>query len=174
MLGLSGWLPEDVNRSGCGHCREYPENTETLLCAVRKPVNFREDDIVFRMGEFFPAIPTPCACRDLRRRPPDPQTISRSAAGGHPGEGPGRRIGPTSPSAIPTLPRDLAGHRPRDRASIAGLFGHEDAWRARTETLAFLDSVCPRHAGLLSSAACRQDGILPGGLNVRRRRQGVA
>src|SRR4029453_11492151 len=57
MLGLSGWLPEDVDPERVADIVSNIQNTETLLLCGRRPVNFREDDIVFRMGEFLPGHP---------------------------------------------------------------------------------------------------------------------
>src|SRR5882672_9591209 len=57
MLGLSGWLPEDVEPERVTDIVANIRNTETLLLCGKRPVNFREDDIVFRMGEFLPGHP---------------------------------------------------------------------------------------------------------------------
>ncbi len=53
--------------------------------------------------------------------------------------------------------------------SIAAIgWANEEAWRPRAETVAFIDSV--HHAMLACiERGLEQDGILPGGLNVRRR-----
>src|SRR6185312_797676 len=49
MLGLSGWLPEQVDPAKVPAIVENIRKTETLLLKAGRPIAFREQDIVFRM-----------------------------------------------------------------------------------------------------------------------------
>ena len=170
MLGLSGWLPEDVDPEQVADIVENIHNTETLLLHGRKPVNFREDDIVFRMGEFLPGHPnalrffaTYAGGREIA------QTYFSIGGGAILAEG----QDDDRPNFAVRYPYSSAAEllaigRDTGLGIAAIVWANEEAWRARTETAAFIDSV--RTAMLACIArGFRQDGILPGGLNVRRR-----
>src|SRR5580698_7888429 len=57
MLGLSGWLPEDVDPERVPQIVENIRKSETLLLRGTRPVEFHEHDVIFRMGEFLPGHP---------------------------------------------------------------------------------------------------------------------
>jgi L-serine dehydratase len=170
MLGLSGWLPEDVKPEQVGDIVANIQNTETLLLCGKKPVNFREDDIVFRMGEFLPGHPnalrftaTYAGGRQIQ------QTYFSIGGGAILAEGqtedrPNFAVRYPYSSAAELL----ATGRETGLSIAALVWANEEAWRARTETMAFIDSV---RAAMLAciERGLQQDGVLPGGLNVRRR-----
>jgi L-serine dehydratase len=170
MLGLSGWLPEDVKPERVADIVANIQNTETLLLCGKKPVNFREDDIVFRMGEFLPGHPnalrfiaTYAGGRQIQ------QTYFSIGGGAILAEGQDQ----DRPNFAVRYPFSsaaelLATGRDTGLSIAAMVWANEETWRARTETIAFLDSV---RAAMLDciERGFHQDGILPGGLNVRRR-----
>jgi L-serine dehydratase len=170
MLGLSGWLPEDVEPERVADIVANIQNTETLLLCGKKPVNFREDDIVFRMGEFLPGHPN--ALRFIATYAGGhqiQQTYFSTGGGAILAEGqdedcPNFAVRHSYSSAAELL----AVGRETGLSIAAIVWANEDAWRARTETLAFLD--CVRAAMLACiERGLQQDGTLPGGLKVRRR-----
>ena len=170
MLGLSGWLPEEVEPERVADIVANIRNTETLLLCGKKPVNFREDDIVFRMGEFLPGHPnalrfvaTYAGGRQIQ------QTYFSIGGGAILAEGqdedrPNFAVHYPYASAAELL----ATGRETGLSIAAIVWANEEAWRARTETVSFIDAV---RAAMLAciDRGLQQDGILPGGLNVRRR-----
>src|SRR6218665_1903540 len=57
MLGLSGWLPEDVAPEKVPDIINTIRTTGTLQLRGSRTVEFKEGDIVFRMGEFLSGHP---------------------------------------------------------------------------------------------------------------------
>ncbi len=170
LLGLSGWLPEDVDPRKVPDIVENIRSTETLLLQGSKAIPFFQRDILFRMGEFLPGHP-------------NAMRFFASYAGGREiaqtyfsiGGGAIRAEGqePDRPNFAVRYPISsaaelLATGRDTGLSIAAIVWANEEAWRGRTETAAFIDSV---RAAMLAciERGFHQDGILPGGLNVRRR-----
>jgi len=170
MLGLSGWLPEDIDPERVTDIVSNIRNTETLLLCGKKPMNFREDDIVFRMGEFLPGHPnalrfvaTYAGGRQIQ------QTYFSIGGGAILAEGENQdRPNFTVRHPYSSAAELLATGRETGLSIAAIVLANEDTRRARTETLAFLDSVRTAMLACIERGL-QQDGILPGGLNVRRR-----
>jgi len=170
ILGLSGWLPEDVEPERVADIVANIQNTETLLLCGKKPVNFRENDIVFRMGEFLPGHPntlrfvaTYAGGRQVQ------QTYFSIGGGAILAEGQSEdRPNFAVPHAYSSAAELLAIGRETGLSIAAIVWANEDTWRARAETLAFTDRV---RAAMLAciERGLQRDGVLPGGLNVRRR-----
>jgi L-serine dehydratase len=170
MLGLSGWLPEEIDPQKIPDIIANIRQTETLLLRGSKAMVFQEKDIVFRMGEFLPGhanamrfTATYMGGREIS------QTYFSIGGGAIVAEG---EI-PDRPNFAVRYPVSsaaelLATGRETGLSIAAIVWANEEAWRARTETVAFIDAV--RNAMLACIArGFEQDGILPGGLNVRRR-----
>jgi len=171
VLGLSGWLPETIDPDGIAGIIANVGATGTLLLANQRPLPFRpETGIVFRTGEFLKDHAN--AMRFIATYD-DGKTLTKtylSVGGGaicEKGKPKVRRnvaVAYPFQSAAELLAIGLAQGR-----SIADImWANEEAWRTRAETQAFIDSV---HDAMIKciDRGCRTDGILPGGLNVKRR-----
>jgi L-serine dehydratase len=170
LLGLSGCTPEAVD----------PAAIPQLLAGIRAggelrlggvaPIAFREDaHLVFRPGEFLPGHSN--AMRFIGRLA-DRQVVARtyfSIGGGAVVEA----------DAPPDLPNHAVAHPFASAAELiaaaerAGgiaevIWANETAWRARSETEAFVDQVRTAMLGCIERG-CAEEGLLPGGLRVRRR-----
>jgi len=172
LLGLSGWLPEIVD----------PDEVAVLIAEIRERgevqldrrcvVAFREsDDLRFRFGE---SLPGHSNAMTFSARYGDGRTLEKtyfSIGGG------------AIVAAEMNAPPSTHIVQKRQFASAAELLAigaesgltisdiiweNETAWRPRAETEAFIDSV---RAAMLAciERGCREDGVLPGGLNVKRR-----
>jgi L-serine dehydratase len=175
LLGLSGWQPETVD----------PECVEALIADIRRcgtlqlggirSIPFRENtNLIFRMGDFLPGHPNAVRFTATVDDGASRAELYYSVGGGfivRDGQGPAsacddsnfRQSHPFSSGA------ELLEIGRRTGLPIAELMlVNEDAWRERDDTIAFLDRV--RDAMMASiERSCRQDGLLPGGLKVRRR-----
>jgi len=170
MLGLSGWLPEEVAPDKVADIVANISKTETLLLGGKKPVVFRQEDIIFRRGEFLPGHPN--ALRFTARYAQDreiTQTYFSVGGGAILAEGQEQPRSNVSPRYPVSSAADLLAIGRRTGLSIAAIgWSNEEAWRPRAETVAFIDAV---HQAMMAciERGLEQDGILPGGLNVRRR-----
>jgi len=170
MLGLSGWLPEDVAPEKVAGILANIRKTGTLLLGGKKATTFRQEDIVFRLGEFLPGHPNTLRfCARYTNGREIAQTYFSVGGGAVVAEGQEpQRSNFSLPHPVFSA-ADLLATGKRTGLSIAAIgWANEDAWRPRAETVAFIDSV--RGAMLdCIERGLTQDGILPGGLNVRRR-----
>jgi L-serine dehydratase len=170
MLGLSGWLPEDVDPARVPLIVENIRKSETLLLRGAKPVEFREYDILFRMGEFLPGHPNAMRFTAAYKDGREISQIFYSIGGGaimtqgQEAERPNISVRYPIASAA-----DLLAVGRSAGLSIAAIgWINEEAWRPRSETTAFMEKV--REAMLdCIERGLQQEGTLPGGLNVRRR-----
>jgi len=170
MLGLSGWLPEEIEPQKVRDIVANIRTTETLLLRGDTAIAFHERDIVFRMGEFLSGHAN--ALRFIARFA-DGREIEQTyfSIGGGVILAEGQESDrPNLAVRYPYSSADelLAIGRQTGLSIPAIVWANEEAWRARTETTAFLDRI---RAAML---ACIEDGlqsegILPGGLKVRRR-----
>jgi L-serine dehydratase len=170
MLGLSGWSPELVDPARVPAIAENIRKTETLLLCGVRPVAFRERDIVFRMGEFLPGHANAMRFTALLSGGNEVAQTYFSIGGGailaEGQESPAANVAVSFPFGSAS---ELLAHGLASGLSIAALvWANEEAWRSRRETENFLDAV---HAAMMASIerGLRGDGVLPGGLNVRRR-----
>jgi L-serine dehydratase len=170
MLGLSGWLPEDIEPARVPQIVENIRKAETLLLRGTKPVEFHEHDVVFRMGEFLPGHPNAmrfyATYKDGREITQTFYSIGGGAilTEGQDVERPNVSVRHPFSSAA-----ELLAIGRNAGLSIAAIgWMNEEAWRPRSETIAFIDQV--REAMLACiERGLQQEGTLPGGLNVRRR-----
>ncbi|HEU0095092.1 MAG TPA: L-serine ammonia-lyase [Rhizomicrobium sp.] len=171
MLGLSGWLPEDIDPDQIPGMIAQIRDAEQLSLGGRTMVPFRESEhLLFRMGEFLPGHPNALRLTatygDGREITQDYFSIGGGAVVAA-GQGALRanvtvRYPFSSGTELLALGRDTG-------LSIAQIMmANEETWRAQPDTAAFVDSV---RAAMMAciERGFRQEGILPGGLMVRRR-----
>jgi len=172
LLGLSGWLPDKVD----------PEAIPALVAEIRErrvlPLGGREEvafdeatQLDFRFGEFLPGHANAMRFTATFADGRSIERIYYSIGGGAISvEG---ATAAERPNVVVRHPfgsgEELLATGQREALSIADImWANEEAWRSRAETIDFLDRV--RSAMLdCIDRGCTQDGILPGGLNVRRR-----
>jgi L-serine dehydratase len=170
MLGLAGWQPELVDPVRVPAIVENIRKTETLLLSSVKPVAFHERDIIFRTGEFLPGhanalrfIATLAGGREIA------QTYFSIGGGAILAEGE-ESAPPNVAVAFPfsSATELLAQGRASDLFIAEMIWANEESWRSKAETENFLDAV---HAAMMGSIdrGLQASGVLPGGLNVRRR-----
>ena len=177
LLGLSGQRPSKVD----------PEAIDAIVADIHargrlKLGGIREigfdvaGDLLFRMDVFLPEHPNGMTlpARD------DPDAVLKtetyfSVGGGFivPGGEGERATSPMGDNFRLTHPfhsgEELMAVCAENELSVADVMrANETAWRPEQETDAFLDKV---HDAMIASIrrGCRQHGILPGGLEVRRR-----
>ncbi len=172
LLGLSGWLPERVD----------PDAIATLVADIREQkmlplggthrLAFDEaGQLNFRYGEFLPGhanamrfIAEYGAGRRFERTYFSIGGGAIRAEGAQASERPNVAVRHPFGSGVALL--EIGNAHGLSIAEI--MWANEEAWRSREETAAFID--CVRAAMLdCIDQGCRHDGILPGGLNVRRR-----
>lgn len=174
MLGLSGWLPDTVD----------PEQVSALIERIRadkilvvnsRAIAFDETlDLLFWRQDFLPRHPNGMRfTANDKNQIALQQTFYSIGGGAIVGE---ENTLETAPDAAPVTLRfpfdsakTLIEIGDRERMSFADIMqANEAACRAPEETRAFLDRV--REAMMDSiDRGCRREGVLPGGLQVRRR-----
>ncbi|NIJ31530.1 L-serine dehydratase [Sphingomonas insulae] len=174
ILGLAGWEPERLNPDAAPRILADIAVQSCLPLAGTHPVDFAATDIVFHSREFLPEHPNGMTF------------TARLADGGTYAEtyfsiGGGailRKGAPESASNIAVRHPFSSGAEllvlgDETGLSIADIVrANETAWREVSETDAFLDDVrTAMHACIDRGMA--QDGILPGGLKVRRRARAI-
>jgi L-serine dehydratase len=170
MLGLAGWQPELVDPARVPAMVENVRTTETLLLHGVRPIAFHERDIAFRMGEFLPGHPNAlrftavlAGAREIT------QTYFSIGGGAILAEGQQTSCANVAVVFPFSSAAELLAHGRASELSIAEMvWANEEAWRPKEETANFLDAV---HAAMMASIdrGLQGRGILPGGLNVRRR-----
>ena len=170
MLGLAGWSPELVDPARVPAIVQNIRETEILLLRGIKPIFFCERDIVFRMGEFLPghanALRFTAALAGGREIT---QTYFSIGGGAILAEGRENLTANVTVSFPFSSATELLAHGRASALSIADMvWANEQAWRSKRETEDFLDAV---HGAMMASIdrGLRGEGVLPGGLNVRRR-----
>ncbi|WP_070154875.1 L-serine ammonia-lyase [Sphingobium phenoxybenzoativorans] len=178
LLGLSGERPETVD----------PDAVEILVDRIRSfhaltfddwTIPFEGDrDLLFRMGEFLDEHSNGMRFTAWLG---DGREISRdyfSVGGGAvlAGEAMGSD-GPIGHNIVQPFPfssaAEMLAQGEETGLSIATLvMRNEAAWRTRAETEAFLDRVADAMSASIDRGL-RQEGILPGGLKVRRRAKAI-
>ncbi|ESQ73915.1 L-serine ammonia-lyase [Asticcacaulis sp. AC402] len=171
LLGLSGWLPDRIDPEMIGSMVENIRSHKHLTFGGHHSLTFDpETDLLFRMGEFLPEHSNGLQFEAFYADGAI-ETATYFSVGGGAIQG-DDVIASSSNIALPyafTSGAELLTICQREDLTIAELmFRNEDAFRPRDETCAFLDAV--RVAMMASiDRGVRQDGVLPGGLNVRRR-----
>lgn len=177
LLGLIGERPDTVNPDAIGRLVAEIRSRQELRLAGRRAIPFHEDaDLLFHMRESLPQHPN--GMRLSAFTSPSELLAAEtffSVGGGfvvREGEeasdaAAGER-GPALPFAFSSAAELLAKGR-EARLSIAEMmFQNEQAWRSPAEINAGLDRIWAVMEQCIERG-CRAEGILPGGLNVRRR-----
>jgi len=177
LLGLSGEQPETVD----------PDGVDMLVDRIRAfhaltygdwTVPFEEErDLLFRMGVFLDEHSNGMRFTAWLA---DGAEITRdyfSIGGGAVLTGEAMGGGPIGHNIVQPLPfssaAELLAQGEETGLSIATLvLRNEAAWRPREETEAFLDRVIDAMAASIDRGL-KQEGILPGGLKVRRRAKAI-
>ncbi|WBL76765.1 L-serine ammonia-lyase [Bradyrhizobium xenonodulans] len=173
MLGLSGYDPATIDPENIPSIIDDIQTRHELRLGGTQSVLFvQAAHLNFRKHEFLPRHPNAVEFSAFNGNDVVLQRVYYSIGGGTIMDGDGRvsRSLPNHPldfpfgSAAELL--EIARHQ---NMTIAGIMqANEGAWRPETETGVFLDLV--RDTMMESiQRGCLADGILPGGLNVRRR-----
>lgn len=182
LLGLSGYRPETID----------PDDIPAILAAIREDgriragsthdvwVPFEEArDLLFHMGEFLEAHSNGMRFSGWFEGRPDPVVQDYYSIGG------GAVLPGTVPVADAPLGHNIVQPHPFSSGeemlaqgeasglSIATLIlRNEGAWRTQAETEAFLDNVIDAMTASIDRGL-EQEGLLPGGLKVRRRARSI-
>ena len=175
LLGLSGWLPEQIDPEAIAGIVADIETTHTLTLAGKASVAFSPaTDLLFMMGEFLPEHSNGMRFEAFYSDG-HMETATYFSVGG--GAITGDGVTAKSDNVAVPLPyatgADLLAICEREGLSIADvMWRNEDAFRPADETRDFLDAV---RTAMLDSIdrGLMHDGVLPGGLNVRRRAKGM-
>lgn len=171
MLGLIGWLPETVDPEQIsaivGRIRK-----EKVLVLTARTVGFDEGrDVLFHKGEVLPHHPNGMRFTASARNEVVLQRTLYSVGGGSiVGEEESEADSSDVTLRFPfNSAKALIDLGEREQLSLAQLMqANETAWRAPAETLAFVDRVREAMMDSIERGCCRE-GVLPGGLRVRRR-----
>jgi L-serine dehydratase len=170
MLGLCGILPEDADPATIPETIAAIRQSRSLPLSGGIVLPFTEADIVFRMGEFLPghanAMRFTAAYADDRSLAQVYFSIGGGAIVAEGQEPLRTNVAVKHPYASAAELLEIGRATGLSIADI--LWANEEAWRSRAETTAFLDHV---RAAMMACIArgLAQEGILPGGLGVRRR-----
>ncbi len=171
LLGLSGWLPETID----------PDEIPALIGAIRRenrllldgacPLEFTEPaDLAFMRGKFLPGHAN---AMTFTAHYPDGTRFERtyySIGGGaiRTDDATDNRPNINVPFPFSSANELLDMARARGLSIAEIVLANEEAWTSRAQAIGFIDIV--REAMLACiDRGCRQEGILPGGLNVPRR-----
>jgi len=171
LLGLSGWLPETVDPDAIAGIAAAVASSGHIKLAGKLAMPFRlATDVVFRTGEFLKDHANAMRFTAVYGTG---ETLVRTylSIGGGAIVAQGQAPMPTNVAlAYPfQSSAELLAAGVRDKLSIAAMmWANEEAWRSRSDTEGFIDSV---RAAMLKCVdrGCHKDGILPGGLKVPRR-----
>ena len=173
LLGLSGWQPETIDPEQVPVLVDRIRNSGALALGGTASIRFREaDHLKYCKREFLPRHPNGMRLTALvngRRRTETFYSVGGGTVVREGDEGANR---PGHNLKVPysfTCANDLLRIGRETGLSIGEIMlANERVWRNEKETFKFLDDV---RAAMFASIenGCRRDGILPGGLNVRRR-----
>ncbi|WP_082824919.1 L-serine ammonia-lyase [Sphingomonas melonis] len=174
VLGLAGWEPERLDPDAAPGILAKIAGEGRLALAGTHPIAFAPADIVFHPREFLPEHPNGMT---FTAQSADGSTYTKtyfSIGGG----AILRKGAPASVSNVAVRHPFTSGAELLEVGEATGLAiadivrANETAWRETAETNTFLDAVrAAMHACIDRGIA--QDGILPGGLKVRRRARAI-
>ena len=175
LLGLGGQLPDKVDADRVESMIADIRSSQQLSLAGQIDIPFHEtDDLVFHMTEALPAHPNgmKATAFDATGNILAAETYY-SVGGGfvvREGQGAAASAGQTAEPRYPFISAsELLAIGTRTGLSIADIMReNEKAFRLPQETDAALDRLWQTMDDCIERG-CRTDGILPGGLNVRRR-----
>ncbi len=171
LLGLAGYSPEDVCPDEIPAIIAVIRHTDRLKLAGKLEIGFAESQhLLFRKGEFLPGHANAMRFTAIYGDGSDYQETYFSIGGGAI-----KRDGSDAPRLNFVLPHPFAsGAELLAIGDETGLdFGaiveaNESAWRSEEETHAFIEEVRVAMLDCIKRGIAN-DGILPGGLNVKRR-----
>ena len=183
LLGLSGHRPESVDPDAITDILAAIRNDGRIQAgsAIDRWVPFAEDsDLLFRMGEFLEAHSNGMRFSAWVQDREDPLVRDYYSIGGGavlPGVVPVSDDTPLGHNVVQPYPfssgAELLAQGEASGLSIATLvLRNEGAWRGQEETDAFLDSVIDAMSASIDRGLM-QEGLLPGGLKVRRRARAI-
>jgi L-serine dehydratase len=175
MLGLSGWRPELIDPALIPELIQEIRANEILSLNGSVPVHFLETEhLIFHRDEFLPTHPNGMRFTAYHREHPL-VTDQYYSIGGGAIILEGVELLDVGPPAYESVPypfssaENLLSIGERYRISIAEIMlANEAAWRDESATIKFLDDIRSEMFACIERG-CQQDGILPGGLKVRRR-----
>jgi len=171
LLGLSGYLPETVDPERIAPVVEaIAANHWLTMGGVHGMAFTPADDLLFLMGEFLPEHSNGMRFEAFYADgEPERATYFSIGGGAITGDGVHAKSGNIALPVPFASAADLLRQCHSRGISIAEVvWTNEDAFRPRDETRDFIDAV--RTAMMTSiDRGVAQDGVLPGGLNVRRR-----
>jgi len=174
ILGLAGWEPERLDPDAAPAILADIRGDRRLTLAGRHAIAFAPDDVVFHPRDFLPEHPNGMTFTATYA---DGATYAETyfSIGGGAILRKGERLAagnvavrhPFGSGADLLVLGDATG------LSIAELVrANEEAWRSPAETEAFLDAVRAAMSACIDRGIA-QEGILPGGLKVRRRARAI-
>lgn len=182
LLGLSGYSPEALD----------PDAIPAILAAIRTDGRIRAGsahdqwiafeearDLIFHMGEFLEAHSNGMRFTAWLDGQSEPLVRDYYSIGGG-AVRPGERVADDAPlghNVVQPYPfssgAEMLAQGEATGLSIATLvLRNEGAWRTQAETDAFLDSVIDAMSASIDRGL-QQEGLLPGGLKVRRRARAI-
>jgi L-serine dehydratase len=178
LLGLSGEKPDTVDPDVVEPLMERVRAQESLRLLGRRDIPFREgDDLLFHNGESLPRHPNGMRLTAFDASGAEILAGEYYSVGGgfvlSAAEAEAGHTGGSEPTGSLSHEfvsgADLLDIGQRTGVSIAGIVReNEMAWRSPAETDAGLDRIWTVMEECIERG-CRSEGILPGGLKVRRR-----
>ncbi|MHA0336995.1 L-serine ammonia-lyase [Sphingomonas aquatilis] len=174
ILGLAGWEPERLDPDAAPGILASIAAEERLPLAGTHPIAFAPSDVIFHPRDFLPEHPNGMT---LTAGLADSGTYAETyfSIGGGAILRKGAPVGASNVSVRHPFSSgaDLLAISEATGLGIADIVrANETAWRESTETDAFLDAVrAAMHACIDRGIA--QEGVLPGGLKVRRRARAI-
>jgi L-serine dehydratase len=177
ILGLMGWMPETVDPESANSLVDEVRKTKTLPLNGGALINFDEArDLIFRMGDFHQGHPNAVSFTAFTN---EAAAVSRTffsiGGGAIVEEGAAQLSNSANSNEVRAEPypfssaADLLSIGRDEGITLAQIvLNNERALRSDEETFEFLDNVHDAMMGCIDRG-CTKDGILPGGLNVKRR-----
>jgi len=177
ILGLMGWLPRTVDPESANSLVDEVRKTKALPLNGGALIDFDEArDLIFRMGDFHPGHPNAVSFTAFTS---EAAAISRTffsiGGGAIVEEGAaqlsshaGSNIVQTEPYPFSSAADLLSIGREKGITFAQVVLNNERALRSDDETFEFLDNVRDAMMRCIDRG-CTKDGILPGGLKVKRR-----
>jgi len=177
ILGLMGWMPRTVDPESANSLVDEVRKTKALPLNGTALIDFDEArDLIFRMGDFHSGHPNAVSFTAFTN---EAATISRtffSIGGGAIVEEGAVQLSnhadsnvvQTEPFPFSSAAELLSIGREKGFSFAQVVLDNERALRSDDETFEFLDNVRDAMMGCIDRG-CTKDGILPGGLKVKRR-----
>ena len=175
IMGLNGKRPRNIDPDDIEPTMAAIDETHLLQLYGQYPVAFNRDtNLVFHFTETLPQHPNGMRITAFDRDGVKIHAQEYFSVGGgfivssddHGAEYSGDNI--TLPFPFSSADELMAICKREGRSIAEIMMENEQSWRSREETIAFVDRV---HAAMIAciDRGIRTDGILPGGLNVKRR-----